>query len=430
MFKKILVVILVMGLLLPVGVVMAGNGPGGPGGGGGGGDIPDTGELFGDLYVILRDVNGVPIRDEYGCIQPISNTDGSTTLPDGAEVTAYAYEPFTLGTYYDSEGVLIECELTEDMTAWVQAVDFGRLNLGRAPEGVIAHAFDEAVNKLNAAVALDIDPAGRIMYTLDNITWSTIDAPAENLALYIKMMIDGDWVTINTDPIVKGGKPEGKGPPEGDGPSTEPRPVLNCFEGEVDSPLHTNLDTLGFTNLCHEESITANLTNKELLLAASLLAGAADKSGKITLDKVAYINSIYGINQAGTIIANGNSYFDFSGFNYIRKLAYLDRGTPECSDIGLTYVWVLQPFGPLEDYTFAATCMSLLGFNNPNFPPDYNAVQFIDMTESYTTVFDELGNPLSFTFDENVRAFTQASDDALQAIEYIHNYKVPEVLYP
>ena len=116
-------------------------------------EIPDEGTLYGDLYVILRDVNGVPIRDENGCIQPISSTDGNTTLPDGAEVTAYAYEPFTLGTYYDSEGVLIECELTEDMTAWVQAVDFGRLNLGRAPEGVIAHAFDEAVNKLNAAVA-------------------------------------------------------------------------------------------------------------------------------------------------------------------------------------------------------------------------------------------------------------------------------------
>jgi len=32
MFKKILVVISVMGLFLPVGVVMAGNGPGGPGG--------------------------------------------------------------------------------------------------------------------------------------------------------------------------------------------------------------------------------------------------------------------------------------------------------------------------------------------------------------------------------------------------------------
>ncbi|PWB75196.1 MAG: hypothetical protein C3F07_05970 [Anaerolineales bacterium] len=424
MFKKILVIMLVMSLILPVGVVMAGNGPGGPGGGGGGGgDIPDTGELYGDLYVILRDMNGVPILDANGCIQPISSMDGSTTLPDGTEVIAYAYEPFTLGTYYDSEGVLIECELTEDMTAWVQAVDFGRLNLGRAPEGVIAHAFDEAINKMNSASAFDLDPAGRIMMLLDD-GWFTIDAPAENLALYIKMMIDGHWITVDTTPVEPGGKGGGKGggggPPEGDGPSTEPRPVLS------DTAIGL-LAAIGYDNLGDVNNV---LNSHDLLLAASLLAGAADKSGTITLDKVVYINSIYGINQVGTIVADGNRYFDFSGFGYSRRLAYIDRGSPECATFGSAYVWVLQPFGALEDYTFKATCMSLLGYNDPGFPADYNAVRFVDLTESYTTVFDELGNPLSYNFYENVRAFTQASDDALQAIEYIHNYKIPEVLYP
>ena len=116
MFKKILVVLLAMGLILPVGVVMAGNGPGGPGGGGGGGggDIPDTGELYGDLYVILRDVDGVPILDEYGCIQPISGTTDTVTDPVSA-ITAYPGEPFTLYSYYDSEGVWTPCELTEVM---------------------------------------------------------------------------------------------------------------------------------------------------------------------------------------------------------------------------------------------------------------------------------------------------------------------------
>jgi hypothetical protein len=422
MFKKILVFMLVIGLFLPAGVVMAGKGPGGPGGGGGG-DIPDTGELYGDLYVILRDVNGVPILDANGCIQPISSTDGSTTLPDGTEVIAYAYEPFTLGTYYDSEGVLIECELTEAMTAWVQGVDFGRLNLGRAPEGVIAHAFDEAINKMNSASAFDLDPAGRIMILLDD-GWFTIDAPAENLALYIKMMIDGHWITINTVPVEPGGKGGGNGggggPPEGDGPSTEPRPVLS------DTAISL-LAAIGYDNLGDVNNV---LDSHDLLLAASLLAGAADKFGTITLDKVVYINSIYGINQVGTIVADGNRYFDFSVFGYSRKLAYIDRGTPECAAFGSEYVWVLQPFGALEDYTFKATCMSLLGYNDPSFPPDYNAVRLIDMTESYTTVFDELGNPLTYNFYDNVRAFSQASNDALQAIEYIHNYKVPEVLYP
>ena len=48
----------------------------------------------------------------------------------------------------------VECELTEAMADWVQAVDFGRLNLGRAPESVLAHAFDEAINKLNSTSAI------------------------------------------------------------------------------------------------------------------------------------------------------------------------------------------------------------------------------------------------------------------------------------
>ncbi|MFN2195265.1 MAG: hypothetical protein ACK2UW_03985, partial [Anaerolineales bacterium] len=73
--KFVFVLVLMLSLTIPA---LAGNGPGGPGGGGG--DIPDTGELFGDLYVILRDVNGVPILDGNGCIQPISSITGSVTI--------------------------------------------------------------------------------------------------------------------------------------------------------------------------------------------------------------------------------------------------------------------------------------------------------------------------------------------------------------
>ena len=425
--KWILVMILVLSLTTPG---FAGNGPGGPGGGGGGGgggegDIPDTGELYGDLYVILRDEFGVPILDVNGCIQPISSVDGLTALPDGTIVEAVEGEPFTLGTYIDSEGVLIECELTEDMAAWVQSVDFGRLNLGRAPEGVIAHAFDEAVNKMNVATAMYLDPAGRLVLTLVDETTGelvdkTIDAPAENLALYIKMMVDGDWITVNTDPIVKGGPPEGKGPPEGDGPSTEPRPVL-------DESAIALLFELGFTNLGDTTKTTADLDSHHLTLAASLLAAAADKTGTISLDKVVYINSIYGINQVGTLPGEveGKTYFNFGSYSYDRAAIYANRSSGGC---GPAWILVLQP--ELDSVTgeevsghFVTTCMPILGYD-PTSPDPINAIRFIDMQEAYTTV------PYAYDFIDNVRAFAQASDDALQAIEYIHNYKVPEVLYP
>jgi len=461
MFKKILAVLLVVGLILPVGVVMAGKGPGGGGGGGGGpkptptpggggsGQIPDTGTLYGDLYVILRDVNGVPIFDEHGCIQPISAVDGGTLkIYDSTgttvlfETTAIAGEPFSLAFYTDATIELeVECELTEEMADWVMTVDFGRLNLGRAPDSVIAHAFDEAIKKFNSASEIKLDPAGRLVVTLLDAETGypvdkTIDAPAEALALYIGMMTDGDWYTEDTTPIVKGGLPTGKGPPEGDGPSAEPRPVLN------DTAIG-HLEDLGFTNLgddldggvVNTVRADASLNNDELLLAASLLAAAADKTGSITLDKVVYINFIYGINQLGSLDdgqAEPRNYFDFSGFGYNRNNAYQNRGSAECAingdgvnDFGPSFVWVLQPEVGVDNH-FVITCMDLLTYAvDPEGVYDQgNSVRYTYMTEAYTTV------PFTYIFDSNVRGFAQAADDALQVIEYIHNYKLPEVLYP
>lgn len=432
--KYILALILILALTVPV---LAGNGPGGPGGGGGG-DIPDTGELYGDLYVILRDINGVPILDGNGCIQPISSATASVTI-DTSEgsltIEAFVGEPFTLAYYIDTAGDLVECELTEEMATWVQTVDFGRLNLGRAPEGVIAHAFDEAVNKMNVATAMKLDPAGRLVLELIDAETGlpvdkTIDAPAENLALYIKLMKDGHWITVNTEPIVKGGPPAGKGPSEGDGPSTEPRPVLDESAIQL-------LSGLGFANLGDETKTTADLDNHHLTLAASLLAAAADKSGSITLDKIVYINSIYGINQLGSLPgeAEGKSYFDFGSYSYTRGSIYANRGSEECLvDYGTSWVWVLQPEVGLDGIEipghFVTTCMDLLGYEAEH-DPAVNSVHFTDMVETYSMATDAAGNLISgFTFDGNVRAFTQAADDALQVIEYIHNYKVPEVLYP
>jgi len=408
-------------LALAVTPVMAafeveGNGPGG-----GGDTIPDTGELYGDLYVILRDEYGIPILSDDGCIQPISTTDGTVEIETDGDpliITVYEGEPFGLPTYTDAEGDLVECELTEAMSDWVQGVDFGRLNLGRSPQSVIDHAFDEAINKMNAATAISIDPAGRLMVfiydaELGDSVWKTIDAPAENLALYIKMMLDGHWMTA-TSPTE--GPPAGKGKP---GAEPEPRPVLSEAAIALLPDAYKSLGDSTRTNL--------DLTNPELQLAASLLAAAADKTGRLTLDKVVYINSVYGINQAGNLPGeiDGKTYFNFGAFTYDRGL-YNSRSSGEC-DPG--WIWVLQPVVPGDYSLFAPTCMDILGYD-PADPEPVNAVHFNDMEEAYTTVFDPYGNPLAYEFNVNVRGFTQAADDALQVLEYIHNYKVPEELYP
>lgn len=338
--------------------------------GGGSGTI-DYGSLYGDLYVILRDIDGIPILDEYGCIQPISIVTG---------------EPFQLLTDLDAD---ILCELTEEMTTWVESVDFGRLNLGRAPDAVLFHAFDEAINSINSASAFDLDPAGRLMMLISG-EWKTIDSPAENLALYIKLMQEGHWITTDTSPIVRGGPPEGSGPPEGDGPSAEPRPVLSATAINL-------LGQIGYSNLGDVSNV---LDNHDLLLAASLLSGAADKTGTMTLDKVIYINSIFGINQLGVLPGevSGITYFDFRGFSYDRANIYgTQRGSQECRpSFGNGYMWVLRQIDA-TGLLWASDCLNILD-----------------------DVHHLRGNETM-----NVRAFIQASDDALQVLEYVHEFSVP-----
>ena len=157
------------------------------------------------------------------------------------------------------------------------------------------------------------------------------------------------------------------------------------------------------------------LNNHDLLLAASLLAGADDKTGTITLDKVIYINSIYGINQIGSLVdERGNRYFDFSvrdgGNPYWqdRPGTYGNRRSGAC---GAGWIWVLQPEIGVANH-YISECVNIM-----------NKVHFDNFHEIYTTV------GLEFDYADNVRGFAQSSDDALQVLEYIHNYKVPEDLY-
>ena len=96
----------------------------------------------------------------------------------------------------------------------VEEVDFGRLNISRAPDSVLQSAFDEAVNNINSpdTIAIEIDAAGRILLTKNvydklrvnpdtgepimlGTVKKAIDSPLENIALYLKLMQDGHLVT-------------------------------------------------------------------------------------------------------------------------------------------------------------------------------------------------------------------------------------------
>ena len=194
-------------------------------------------------------------------------------------------------------------------------VDLGRLNLGRSPTKVIEHAMDEAVSKLIAdGVVPSLDPAGRVM--VDATT--TIDSPLENLALYIGIM-------------------------------TGDQQVLDAVAPIADTPAELQA------------------------LAASLLAGAADKTGEINDNVVFYTNVIYDLIPATA------EYVDYSVLDYVRSTTFTDV---------VTY----------QELNADGTTMPVSG-------------------SVYDLVFG--GVELSDT-DGGIDAFTAFANDALQVIEFIH----------
>ncbi|WP_338466154.1 hypothetical protein RXV95_11290 [Novosphingobium sp. ZN18A2] len=209
----------------------------------------ERGDLYGDMYVILRDDNGVPILTPEGFVQPI-DAEGN---------------PIPL----DAEGAPIDPSLAIE-------VDMSRLNVGRAPTSVLLKRADEVVALLDTATAISLDPAGRLVVTSPDGTSKTIDAPLENLAIYVALMTTG------------------------------------TIPGVTDLP-GTEYDYL----------VDGKFTTQDMLTAASLLAGASDKFESITPDTVAYINAILGINTVKTGDITYSS-MDYSTFSYDRADAYQD----------------------------------------------------------------------------------------------------------
>jgi hypothetical protein len=150
---------------------------------GGGNSEPGSkkGDLFGDMYVILRDENGIPILSEAGFVQPI-DADGNL-VP------------------LDEEGHPLDESLTIE-------VELGRLNVGRSPSSVLVRSYDEVIDLINLATAVSLDPSGRLVLTVPGddgeLIEKTIDAPLENLALFAEILNTGTLSGVTIDPALLG----------------------------------------------------------------------------------------------------------------------------------------------------------------------------------------------------------------------------------
>lgn len=160
---------------------------GGKSGGGGkpAGAGSKKGDLFGDMVVLLRDANGVPVLNADGLVQVIAyvyDASGALVpLKDGAGNLVVIP--------YNAEGDLLPTVTVGTTTYDVYGaeVELGRLSVGRAPTKVLDHSLSEALSKLTAANAVvTLDATGRLV-----VNGTTIDSPLENLALYDKYMTTG-----------------------------------------------------------------------------------------------------------------------------------------------------------------------------------------------------------------------------------------------
>ena len=135
------------------------------------------GDTFGDLYVILRDANGVPILNAAGFVQPIDANGNLIPL--------------------DAEGAPVDESL-------LVAVELGRLSVGKSPSKVLDRQYTEAIASLNAATSVTTDDAGRLVVTNPDGTVATIDSPLANLALYKALLSQGSLPGLTATDAVLG----------------------------------------------------------------------------------------------------------------------------------------------------------------------------------------------------------------------------------
>lgn len=203
-------------------------------------DSGSGGDLFGDMYVILRDANGVPILNAAGFVQPIDANGNLIPL--------------------DAEGAPIDPTLAIE-------VELGRLNVGRSPSSVLDHRAEEVVTMLNAADSISLDAAGRLVVTTDGVA-KTIDSPLENLAIYVALM------TLGTIPGVT------------DLPGTE-------FDHLVDGVL-TSADLVSAVSfLAGATDKAAPLTADDIAYINAVLGINTTRVGDVTYSNVDYSSFAY-----------------------------------------------------------------------------------------------------------------------------------------
>lgn len=362
------------GLLIISAGVLAARPPGAGNGGGGGGDTGTDPPDYGDLIILLRTDNGVPIPSsetlvedpETGllvdgglCWQPIAfNVDDALACPEACQVTTTTPATVSVNQY--------NCGVEDGCSGCTQEVEFGRINEVRAPDTVFASQLEDVVVNLATADCITLDPAGRLVASRvvgDEVTTSTIDSPLQNLSIFRQLMMVG-------------------------------------YLGDATSPIALPADVLD--------------------TAARGLGVAADKTGEVNVDMVAYLNSNMGLDVVptildpklcetyreevqGTIQLVEKCYLDYRSYGYDRTTNFSALPAPAYIPAGDNLDGWFEYLALLPGSELDPLFIIMQG---PILPPVF------DVDPGF--------------MNGNIGGFAQASDDTRAVINFMHDWPMPD----
>ena len=347
-----------------------GSGGGGNGGGGGGGTSPD----LGDLIVLYRDPSGVPILTADLCQQPLAAP--GIDLP--------AISPYAACTAADqpNNACIIPvdpatCSVVVGYETFTQEVDFGRTSVVRSPVSVLEQQLDDVIVNLATADCVTLDPAGRLVTstvtpnadpTLPGVVTSgAIDSPLQNLAIYRQLVLKG-YLGAQQTPLVL---PDGY--------------FLNT--------------------------------------AARGLGAAADKTGKVGVDMVAYLNQIMGLTDpATTTVLEPKICIQVK-----EEVKGVVQMVQKCF---LNY----DSYGYDRNYNFGKLLPSP-AYIPASGPPEEGWFEYLGDSKTTPPTFYKAQGPILSAPDlfinpaltADIGGFAQAADDARAVINFMHSWPLPVV---
>ena len=364
----------------------------------------DPSDLYGDLWVIQRNLKGIPqlypleysveFQDvvKEGIIDvtipyltaSITTPEGDVIVPEGGGFPEWDDVPLL----YDSEG-----EVYEVVGENVQEIEMGRLNLIRSGPEVLARRLEEVIKNFGDGTVSEVirDYCGRLFMVRTDAALEQdmedkpIDSPLENLAVYKELLAHGFHGELSF--------------------------LMDNFKikGRLDniSDWSQSEKPVEFMSLEEEQLFVANL-------CAACVSAGSDKTGTLTIDEICYLNEFMGIpgdecfypviektvrtlnktnKEQETVV---KKYIDLSAFMYTRQKFWKTFVTIRTIDDS-TDPWTYKDLGT---YTIHKILKG-------------NAAELDVLLGTYRYTIDA-------PYKKKMVGFTNQADDYVQALELIH----------